>query len=76
MEDGHLWLVLFIVSLCINAVQLLWRPILNLIHRKDQVSEDNIMAMVEEGEESGAFRAARRNLLKTSWSLTTSPPRM
>ncbi len=63
MEDGHLWLVLFIVSLCINAVQLLWRPILNLIHRKDQVSEDNIMAMVEEGEESGAIQGSEKEFI-------------
>ena len=64
MEDGHLWLVLFIVSLCINAVQLLWRPILNLIHRKDQVSEDNIMAMVEEGEESGAIQGSEKEFIE------------
>lgn len=64
MEDGHLWLVLFIVSLCINAVQLLWRPILKLIHRKDQVSEDNIMAMVEEGEESGAIQGSEKEFIE------------
>ena len=57
MDDGHIWLALFIISLCINILQMLWRPILNLLHRKDQVSEDNIMAMVEEGEESGAIRS-------------------
>ena len=50
MDDGQLWLILFLVSLCVNLLQLLWRPILRVLHRKDQVSEDNIMAMVEEGE--------------------------
>ncbi len=64
MEDGHLWLVLFIASLCVNIVQLLWRPILNLLHRKDQVSEDNIMAMVEEGEESGAIQGSEKEFIE------------
>ena len=50
MDDGHIWLILFSVSLCVNVVQLLWRPILALLHRKDQVSEDNIRAMVVQGE--------------------------
>lgn len=64
MDDGHLWLVLFIASLCVNIVQLLWRPILNLLHRKDQVSEDNIMAMVEEGEESGAIQGSEKEFIE------------
>lgn len=64
MEDGHLWLALFIISLCVNIVQLLWRPILNLLHRKDQVSEDNIMAMVEEGEESGAIQRNEKEFIE------------
>ena len=57
MPEGPIWLPLFMVSLCVNIIQLLWRPILKLLHRKDQVSEDNIMAMVEEGEESGAIQS-------------------
>lgn len=64
MEDGHLWLALFIISLCINIVQLLWRPILNLLHRKEQVSEDNIRAMVEEGEESGAIQSNEKEFIE------------
>lgn len=64
MDDGHLWLVLFIASLCVNIVQLLWRPILNLLHRKDQVSEDNIKAMVEEGEESGAIQGSEKEFIE------------
>jgi len=43
---------------------MLWRPILNLLHRKDQVSEDNIMAMVEEGEESGAIRSNEKEFIE------------
>lgn len=64
MEDGHLWLALFTISLCINIVQLLWRPILNLLHRKNQVSEDNIRAMVEEGEESGAIQSNEKEFIE------------
>ena len=64
MDDGHLWLVLFGISLCINGVLLLRRPILNLLHRNDQVSEDNIMAMVEEGEESGAIQSNEKELIE------------
>jgi len=64
VEDGHIWLALFIISLCLNIVQLLWRPILNLLHRKSQVSEDNIMAMVEEGEESGAIQSNEKEFIE------------
>lgn len=64
MDDGHLWLVLFGISLCINGILLLRRPILNLLHRKDQVSEDNIMAMVEEGEETGAIQSNEKELIE------------
>lgn len=64
MDDGHIWLILFSVSLCVNIVQLLWRPILNLLHRKDQVSEDNIRAMVEEGEESGAIQSNEKEFIE------------
>ena len=64
MEDGHLWLILFLVSLCINIAQLLWRPVLKLLHRKDTVSEDNIMAVVEEGEESGAIQSKEKEFIE------------
>ena len=64
MDDGHIWLILFSISLCVNVVQLLWRPILALLHRKDQVSEDNIRAMVEEGEESGAIRSNEKEFIE------------
>ena len=64
MDDGQLWLILFLVSLCVNLLQLLWRPILRVLHRKDQVSEDNIMAMVEEGEESGAIQSNEKELIE------------
>lgn len=64
MDDGHIWLILFSISLCVNVIQLLWRPILKLLHRKDQVSEDNIRAMVEEGEESGAIQGSEKEFIE------------
>ena len=64
MPEGPIWLPLFVVSLCVNIIQLLWRPILKLLHRKDQVSEDNIMAMVEEGEESGAIQSNEKEFIE------------
>ena len=63
MDDGQIWLLLS-VSLCLNIAQLLRRPILNLLRRKDQVSEDNIMAMVEEGEESGAIQSNEKEFIE------------
>ena len=64
MAEGPIWPVLFSVSLCINIVQLLWQPILKLLRRKNQVSEDNIMAMVEEGEESGAIQSNEKEFIE------------
>ena len=64
MDEGQLWLLLFGISLCANGVLLLWRPILNLLHRNNQVSEDNIMAMVEEGEESGAIQSNEKEFIE------------
>ena len=64
MEEGQIWLILFGISLCINGVVLLWRPVLKLLRRKDQVSEDNIMAMVEEGEESGAIQTNEKEFIE------------
>ena len=37
---------------------------MKLLHRKDQVSEDNIMAMVEEGEESGAIQRNEKEFIE------------
>ena len=64
MDDGQIWLILFGISLVFNGVLLLWRPILSLLRRKDQVSEDNIMAMVEEGEESGAIQTNEKEFIE------------
>ena len=72
MPEGQIWLILLGISLCINAIQLLWRPILNLIHRKDEVSEDNIMAMVEEGEESGAIQSNEKEFIENVFEFDNS----
>ena len=64
MDEGQLWLVLFGISLCVNGALLLRQPVLRLLHRKDQVSEDNIMAVVEEGEESGVIRTKEKEFIE------------
>ncbi len=65
MSGDQIWPILFVISLCGNIVLLLWRPVLSkLLRREDQVSEDEIMAMVEEGEESGAIEANEKELIE------------
>lgn len=64
MLGDQIWPVLFGISLFCNGVLLLRKPILRLLHREDQVSEDNIMAMVEEGEESGAIQSNEKELIE------------
>ena len=63
MPGDQLWPVL-LISLCLNLILLLWRPLSRLIHREDEVSEDNIMALVEEGEESGTIQANEKELIE------------
>ena len=63
MSGDQIWPILFAVSLCGNLA-LLWRPVMKLLRREDQVSEDNIMAMVEEGEESGAIQSNEKELIE------------
>ena len=63
MSGDQIWPILFAVSLCGNLV-LLWRPVMKLLRREDQVSEDNIMAMVEEGEESGAIQSNEKEFIE------------
>lgn len=64
MSGDQIWPVLFAVSVCANVVLLLWRPVMKLVRRSNQVSEDNIMAMVEEGEESGAIQANEKEFIE------------
>ena len=65
MSADQILPVLLGLSLCVNAVLLLWKPVLSKVfHREETVSEDNIMAMVEEGEESGAIQSNEKELIE------------
>ena len=64
MSGDQIWPILFAVSACINVVLVLRRPVMKLLRREGQVSEDNIMAMVEEGEESGAIQANEKEFIE------------
>ncbi len=64
MSGDQIWPILFAVSFLGNGVLLLWRPVMRLLHRADQVSEDNIMAIVEKGEESGAIQSNEKELIE------------
>ena len=75
MSGDRIWPVLFAVSACINVVLLLWRPVLKLLRRNEQVSEDNIMAMVEEGEESGAIQSNEKELIENVFEFDTMTAR-
>lgn len=75
MPGDQVWPILFGISLFFNAVLLLWRPVLRLLHRGEQVSEDNIMAMVEEGEESGAIQSNEKELIENIFEFDTMTAR-
>lgn len=64
MPWDQLWPILFAISLTINLVQLLRQPILRILHRRENVSEDKIMAMVEESEEVGAIQSEEKELIE------------
>ena len=64
MLGDHLWQILFGISLVVNIL-LLYRPVLRLLRKGEgEVSEDGIMAMVEEGEESGAIESSEKELIE------------
>lgn len=75
MPGDQLWPILFGISACLNVVLLLWRPLSRLIHREDEVSEDNIMALVEEGEESGTIQANEKELIENVFEFDTMTAR-
>lgn len=70
MFGDQLWPILFGVSLAGNAA-LLCRPLLKLLRRESAVSEDNIMAMVEEGEEAGAIQSNEKELIENVFEFDT-----
>jgi len=63
VPSDHLWQILFGISLVIN-IALLYKPLLRLIRKDEEVSEDEIMALVEEGEESGAIESSEKELIE------------
>ena len=64
MVGDHIWPILFAVSLLVNVLLLARKPLLRLLRREDEVSVDEIMAMVEEGEESGAIQSNEKELIE------------
>lgn len=75
MPGDQIWPILFGISLLCNIVLLLWRPVSQLLHRTAKVSEDNIMAMVEEGEESGAIQSNEKELIENVFEFDTMTAR-
>ncbi len=71
MSPDQIWPLLFGISLTVNGILLLWKPLRKLLHREEQVSEDNIMAMVEEGEESGAIQSNEKELIENVFEFDT-----
>ncbi len=75
MSADQIWPLLFGISLTINGILLLWKPLRKLLRREAQVSEDNIMAMVEEGEESGAIQSNEKELIENVFEFDTMTAR-
>ncbi len=75
MSEDQIWPLLFGISLTVNGILLLWKPLRKLLHREEQVSEDNIMAMVEEGEESGAIQSNEKELIENVFEFDTMTAR-
>ena len=69
MSSDHIWPILFFVSLAGNLILLFYRPLLRLLRRGEEVSEDEIMAMVEEGEESGAIQSNEKELIENVFEI-------
>ncbi len=72
--DPHLWQILFGVSVLINIVVLVL-PLLRHLRVREEVSQDGIMALVEEGEESGAIEASEKELIENIFELNDTTAR-
>lgn len=65
MPSDRIWPILLGISLLVNLLLLLYRPLIRWLHRGDSEElADEIMAMVEEGEESGAIEQNERELIE------------
>ncbi len=70
MFGDQLWPILFAISLAGNLL-LLYPILMRLLHREHTVSEDNIMAMVEEGEEAGSIQSNEKELIENVFEFDT-----
>ena len=65
MSGDQIWPILLGISVVLNLLLLLRRPILSWLHRdKGEELASEIMAMVEEGEESGAIQSNEKELIE------------
>ena len=72
MPGDQIWpIVLLGISLLGNLILMFQKPIRRLLRREEKVSEDNIMAMVEEGEESGAIQSNEKTLIENVFDFDT-----
>ncbi len=63
MPSDPIWFLFCMISLLVNCL-LLRAPIMAFLRRGDEVSETEIMAMVEEGEESGSIQTSEKELIE------------
>ena len=75
MPGDQLWPTLFALSAILNVLLLLWRPLSRFLHREEEVSEDNILALVEEGEESGTIQSNEKELIENVFEFDTMTAR-
>ena len=71
MFGDQLWPILFGISF-VGNIALLCPLVKRLLHREDAVSEDNIMAMVEEGEEAGSIQSNEKELIENVFEFNNS----
>ena len=66
MPLDQIWPILLVlgVSLLGNILQALWQPIKRVLRRRENLTEDNIMAMVEESEELGTIQSEEKELIE------------
>ena len=69
MFGDQLWPIMFALSFALNI--LLCILLLKRLHGDHAVSEDNIMAMVEEGEEAGSIQSAEKELIENVFEFDT-----
>ena len=75
-SDDRLWWVLIaclVLSILLNLFLLFRRQLLALLHKSGgEVSENEILAMVEEGEESGSIEAIEKEMIENVFEFNNS----